>query len=265
MNDYLASLIPGGDTIGVIKVTHKTCPIHGDYEEKVYGYMEGSVPHVIDTRGCYPCKLEADRKADMALDAAILSEARSKELAASVGIPVRFHGVSFDTYIAPDRSMVEALDTCRRFAEGSIHNSGLLLCGPTERGKSHLIYAILKRAHQRGLTAMFSNEMDIYREVKETYLGRKDCMTERQVIAKYAGVDYLGIDEIGRAAWTEHESRILSEIIMKRSDNMKKTILASNMTPEKVLAYFDSATERKLDALKVVASWPRYSDMEVAV
>lgn len=261
MNSFLKKLIPSADTIGILRTEERVCVVHGPYEFRVYGYVENGHEVVAGEIGCYQCRCDADRK-EIAQSIAIED---SRVAANEIGIPLAFHQSSFDTYKVFNREMSEALEVCKRFSSEEIPNAGLLLCGPTERGKSHLIYAILKSAYDRGKSAMFSNEIEIYREVKESYLGRKDCMTERQVIEKYTTVDYLAIDEIGRAAWTEYEARILSEIIMKRSDNKKRTVLSTNMTPDKILGYFDSATRRKLDAVEVVATWSRYSEMEAAV
>jgi DNA replication protein DnaC len=103
-------------------------------------------------------------------------------------------------------------------------------------------------------------ERKIYRDIHESYLGRKDLMTEGQVIDLYSKVDVLGIDELGRSSWTEHEAQILYEIIDNRDVYNRKTVMAGNLMPDEFRQKFDDSFRRKLGATTIVCTWPRWEE-----
>ena len=142
------------------------------------------------------------------------------------GIPQKFSSCTLRGFsvadeneeFSKDKSSVR--DKCVSFVRDEIRS--IVLLGPTGLGKTHLLAAMLRGAITTGREALYVVERKIYRDIHESYLGRKDLPTEGQVIAKYSNVDVLGIDEIGRSSWTEHEAQILYEIIDNRDADNKK-------------------------------------------
>jgi len=253
MNDFLKALVPGSDKIGLLRSREEQCPRHGAFEAKTYGYLEGGEEYAIGTTGCPVCRVEADRAS--VVDGVRLG--RMMEMAGRIGIPRKFADRSLDNWIATTSAMRHTLEVCKGFASGAVQ--AVALCGPTERGKTHLMIGCLKEAMYRGGDARYVTEAVIYRAIRETYSGRKDVPTESQVIERYSQVDALGIDEIGRTSWTEHEARILGEIITNRDNDCKRTVIATNLLPDALHGYFDEAVLRKLGAVEVLAVWERDS------
>jgi DNA replication protein DnaC len=218
----------------------------------VYGYVYDGVESVSGEMGCHACRDDLDR-----LEIASgFARHRLLEMTRSIGVAPRFAECSFDSFISDGDAMARTVERCKALASGTV--SAVALCGPTERGKTHLMVATLKEAVRLSHSALYVSEPVIYRQIRETYLGRKDCMTESQVIARYSDVDVLGIDEIGRSAWTEHETRILGEIITNRHNGMSRTIVATNLNPADFTNYFDDAILRKLTTECLVTAWRRY-------
>lgn len=254
MNDFLRNLNPTAEKIGLLRVIPRTCQKHGSFEARVYGFIDhDGRESVTGEMGCRLCADERDRQEIMQ------GYARTKllEMTGKIGIAARFAECTFDNYTCYDSEMETTLGYCKALASG--HIPSVALCGPTERGKTHLMVSTLKEAVRQGRSAMFVSEAAIYRDIRETFLQRKDSMTENQVIAKYSTVQVLGIDEIGRSSWTDHEARILGEIVNNRSNNLYWTILATNLFPRQLKEYFDDAIYRKLAPVEILAAWDQYS------
>lgn len=264
MNDFLKKLVPGIDQVGLIKTIQKECPHHGPYESRVYGYRLEDGYDVVSETPCQLCREEHElverRRAT--------EQHRLLEMTGRIGIAPRFAHCSFDNFQVTSQVMAEAFSACESLAFGNIPS--LFLCGPTGRGKTHLLVATLKESVSLGERALYVTEAIIYRHIRESYLNRKDCMTESQVISRYSNVKVLGIDEIGRSSWTEHESRILGEIITNRYNNCNRTILATNLFPAQLhtgegkAGYFDDAILRKLAAREITTAWKKFQEEEIA-
>ncbi|MEA5032319.1 MAG: ATP-binding protein [Sphaerochaeta sp.] len=260
MNDFLRNLVPGIDQLGLIRTVTKDCPLHGPYESRVYGYRSDDGYDVVSETPCEQCNAEKElverRRAT--------EQRRLLELTGKIGIAPRFAHCSFENYQVDSQAMIYALNACESLALGNL--SSLFLCGPTGRGKTHLLVATLKESVVMGDSSLYVTEAMIYRHIRESYLNRKDCMTESQVINRYSNVKVLGIDEIGRSSWTEHEARILGEIITNRYNHCNRTILATNLFPaqlhgtEDKAGYFDDAILRKLAAKEVTTAWKKYQE-----
>ena len=72
---------------------------------------------------------------------------------------------------------------------------------------------------------------EINRIVRESKSYDSD-VSESEVIAAFGGYDLLIIDEVGVQSGTEAESRALFDVFNERYQNMKPTILISNLSPE---------------------------------
>jgi DNA replication protein DnaC len=246
----------------IIETLHLDCPIHGTYENNriLREYPDGSTEE-LPLSGCPECRYDHDRLA-------IMNRLQADQYAAvyeQAGIPAKFKDCMVRNFSTKDldtissAAKVHARDMAVAFVQGNVRS--VVLLGPTDRGKTHLVAGMLKGCIQTGKKALYVVERKIYRDIHESYLGRKDLMTEGQVIDLYSKVDVLAIDEIGRSSWTEHESQILYEIIDKRDCENRKTVMAGNLTPTEFNQKFDDSFKRKLGAAEVVCMWSRWEDI----
>ena len=92
---------------------------------------------------------------------------------------------------------------------------------------------------------MFCRAHEAISAITETY-SRDSKKTERQALDEFRKPDLLIIDEVGRQRGTDNERMMLFEIINRRYDDEKPTLLISNLNLEKLRGYIDAATEDRL-------------------
>ncbi|WP_043914033.1 ATP-binding protein, partial [Candidatus Regiella insecticola] len=90
-----------------------------------------------------------------------------------------------------------------------------------------------------------TSALRLTREVKSTW-AKEATKTESQVMKRVTGIDLLIIDEIGVQFGSETEKLILFDIINTRYENMKPTLLLSNLPQEALSTYLG---ERVLDRM----------------
>ncbi len=236
-----------------------TCEKHGPYvnNQLILHHPDGTET-LLPLLGCPECRKEEEYAAMKEQ----LRESMNAQKLKNSGIPQKFSACTLRGFstIDDNQDFVDEKtfirDKCVSFVRDEIRS--VVLLGSTGLGKTHLVAAMLRGAITTGREALYVVERKIYRDIHESYLGRKDLPTEGQVIAKYSNVDVLGIDEIGRSSWTEHEAQILYEIIDNRDADNKKTILAGNITPPEFDELFDESFRRKLDAQRLNCRWGRW-------
>lgn len=179
-----------------------------------------------------------------------ISEQYRKYRLEKMEIPERFADATFDNYRAISTGQIAALAACRKYADEFHTNGGrcLVLCGKVGTGKTHLAVSIAKHV-VNGLvgreTARYVTAAEAIRGVRATWGGAGN---ESEVFAKFGRRPLAIIDEIGVQHGSDSERVILTELINARYENMKPTIIVSNLDIEnlkKVLGdrAFDRARE----------------------
>ena len=102
-----------------------------------------------------------------------------------------------------------------------------MFCGGVGAGKTHLAVGIAHRLMEQGRIAVFTSVINAIRRVKDTY--RRDSGQSRQVVAGFIRPDLLILDEVGVQFGSETEKMILFEIINGRYEQLKPTIVISNL------------------------------------
>jgi len=62
MNDFLQSLVPSADRIGLLRTVDRTCAKHGPFQARIYGYLDHGSEYVQGESECDSCREEADRR-----------------------------------------------------------------------------------------------------------------------------------------------------------------------------------------------------------
>lgn len=179
------------------------------------------------------------------------------------GIPPRFQSKTFDGYTANTAESENALTECRKYANrfiaGDHEGRGLLLIGTPGTGKTHLAAAICQQVLQSGKFALFTSMLGAIQSVKEAY--RKESLfSEREAIRRFVLPDLLVLDEVGVQHKTPAEQVIITDLINQRYEQMRSTILISNMTIRELTGVVG---ERVMDRLRevndvVVCKWPSW-------
>lgn len=123
-----------------------------------------------------------------------------------------------------DKSLVLSLAGCRWIREH--HN--VIITGPTGVGKSYLACALAHKACRQGFRALYLRAPRLFDDLA---LARADGRY-RRVLAAYARIDLLVIDDWGLASLTEEQRRDVLEILEDRHD-LRSTLIASQLPIEK--------------------------------
>lgn len=106
----------------------------------------------------------------------------------------------------------------------------IVLLGKRGTGKTQMAVGLLADICREGRSVRYLKALDLFREIRECY--RKDGPSEVAVVDKLCSYAGLVIDEAHERSDSDWENRTLTNIIDRRYDAMRTTILISNMTKE---------------------------------
>lgn len=228
------SPVPKPVRIELVELTGQ-CEQHGAWTNPVPSVV---ARHLVDR--CPTCTTEAaeakqqeERKASRA---AVLGKraSRMRQLFDGAEIPKRFTARSFENYRleADNGPQAVALNRAQKFAanfpKAMELGANFVFCGKPGAGKTHLACAIANAVmRQHGASALFITVFDVIQRVKATY-GDKD-QSERTVMRSFVEPDLLILDEVGVQFGTDHEKVIITDLINRRYNDMRPTIILSNL------------------------------------
>ena len=227
-----------------------TCSTHGEYQQTKY--QSGRVTK------CPECEREreqqriADEKAAQLREAAERKSKLIDELIGNSGIPKRFLGKTLKSYQVSCKEQQDVINDAKAFLiefSSPQGHSGrcMTMLGNTGTGKSHLACAVALCVIKRyGGTARFSSVSEINRLVRESK-SYNTKYSETEVIEAFGNYDLLIVDEVGIQSGTDAESRALFDVFNARYQNVKPTIVISNLTKDQLTV---ALGERIVDRLK---------------
>lgn len=231
IGNFLRQALP--DLFTPVSTSKKTCAKHGiEYTEEVYTRF---------TRGCPECAKEAEAERQQRQAEEREEQHRQwqqQQIEKRIGdsrIPKRFCDKTISGYRADNEQQRYIVERFKAYAkEFQTGHSGrcLTLLGNAGTGKTHLACAIGRHVIRNcNGFARFTSVAEINRIVRESKSYDSE-ISESEVIAAFGGYDLLIIDEVGVQSGTEAESRALFDVFNDRYQNMKPTILISNLSPE---------------------------------
>lgn len=237
----------------------RTCDTHGAYKAL---YLRGKF-----WTGCPGCTSERNEQEAREREEHRQREIRERRAALLLGraaIPARFSDRRLSNYVPQcDKSRKAhevAVDFAQNFKDRLKTGSGLILCGGVGTGKTHLAIGIAHEVLAMNLSPVFTSVMSAVRAVKETYRRDHD-LTERQAIDRFVEPDLLILDEVGVQFGSDTEKLILFEIINGRYEEMRPTIVISNLAKDALEKFIG---ERAFDRLRegggklVAFDWPSH-------
>ena len=123
-----------------------------------------------------------------------------------------------------DKSLIMTLAGCNWIRQH--HN--VIITGPTGVGKSYLACALAHKACREGFRALYLRAPRLFDDLA---MAKADGRY-RRVLAAYARIDLLVIDDWGLAGLTEEQRRDVLEILEDRH-GLRSTIVASQLPIEK--------------------------------
>lgn len=229
-------------------IERKSCDTHGEYESNLIKF--GNTEFWTGCRKCDDQRLQDEAEEASRAAIAHRKQAAMHNALRRAAIPPRFADRRFETYRATCQESAKALALVQEYAndfESSLAaGRSLILTGTVGTGKTHLATSAAHAVIQKGYTAVFSSVLGAVRSVKETY-GRDSDMTERQAIDALVKPDLLILDEVGVQFGSDTEKMILFEIINGRYEQVKPTIIISNLGMPELETYLG---ERTIDRLR---------------
>ncbi|OAD17272.1 DNA replication protein DnaC [Achromobacter insolitus] len=234
------------------------CDRHGEY--KAYS-IKGHVS------GCPTCiKEQQEREASEAHAKWLveLRQRRASELLGRAAIPPRFADRTLANFLphaeGPSMALEIARDFADHFRDHLTTGRSLVFCGGVGAGKTHLAVGICQEVIKQDLVAVFSSVLAAVRSIKDTYRKGSE-LTEAEAIQNLVEPDLLVLDEVGVQFGSDTEKMYLFEVINGRYQELKPTIVISNLAIEPLKNYLG---ERVIDRLRegggrmVVFDWPSY-------
>jgi len=127
----------------------------------------------------------------------------------------------------------------------------MFVTGPTGCGKTHLAAGIVRALIEVGKRASFRRAADLYAQVRASY-GAMDDLSETAILAGYCGSPILVLDDLASGSLSDHERRIALEVIDRRGNDERPTIITSNWTIDEISSKMDERIASRLRSYKFI-------------
>ncbi|MCJ8293528.1 MAG: ATP-binding protein [Colwellia sp.] len=224
------------------------CEKHGDHEAKYTKCHDGKY---FVQQYCFDCVKESEAKQKLederirVADDIERDKTRKERLRANAGISKRNLYKTFDDYICTNEGQTKAKNDCMRYVENFPTDKSLIMVGGVGTGKTLLASAMIESLVDKHKCEIVKL-IEIVRELKATW-SRDSETSEEKIISWYTKLDLLIIDEVGSQFGSDTEKLFIFEIIDGRYQNMKPTIIISNLDINGVK---DAIGERCVDRLR---------------
>ena len=211
---------------------YEECPTHGPWLRSVFDPKRQQYCSVVPI-GCPACRRDA----------------QLRTLLQRTAIPPRFANCTFDTFTVELPEQQTALDACREYANDfrQMHDKGvcMVLRGNIGTGKNHLACAIARRVSAQGYSSVLLTVSEIIQRIRATW-DRLSPETETEIIERFADVNLLILDEVGRQYGSEAERITLFQVIDARYRAMRPTMVISNLLLTEINDYLGRAAYDRL-------------------
>tara|TARA_R110000796_G_scaffold153558_3_gene270124 strand:+ start:85 stop:852 length:768 start_codon:yes stop_codon:yes gene_type:complete len=226
----------------------KTCEKHGDYEVK-YSRISETRCWVFDS--CRVCIDESDAQAKITEEKENKArniereKQRRERVRVNAGISKRNLYKTFDDYKCDNEGQAKAKNDCERFVKEFPCEKSMIMVGGVGTGKTLLASAVVDALIDNNKCEMIK-VIDLIRHLKSTW--SKDSEdTEEDIIKYFIKLDLLILDEVGSQFGSDTEKLFIFDIIDGRYQDMKQTVLISNLD---IVGIKDVIGERCVDRLR---------------
>jgi DNA replication protein DnaC len=120
---------------------------------------------------------------------------------------------------------------------------GLLIEGPVGSGKTYLAAAIVRARIESGMRASFRRSADLYAALRESY---RLNASESDLMGPYRDAQLLVLDNLGAGSLTDFERRITLEILDRRLNDRRPTVVTTNWELDAIAEKMDDRIASRL-------------------
>lgn len=172
-------------------------------------------------------------------DTAIMPDARFDNFS------LKYYSDSNSGGKSPREIMGDILNNCREYAERFSPNAkSILMIGGTGLGKTHLSAAIAHRVMEKGYSVLYGSAPDLFRKLQSEYYGRGDEGVDTMDMLQKA--DLVIIDDLGAEIEGQFYSSAFYNIINRRLNMQKPTIISTNLTLKEIEARYSDRVASRL-------------------
>lgn len=149
-------------------------------------------------------------------------------------IPSRYSEVVQSDHMTPEgEKQYEAMEYVRSFVRKYPGEKGFLLMGDPGIGKTLLaVGAIAELTLRKTVRCVFTDFFFLLGDLRKAY---SEGTPENEIIQPLIDAEVLVIDEMGKGRSSEWERGILDQLISKRYNSSKKTLVTTNYVAEEFL------------------------------
>jgi DNA replication protein DnaC len=211
----------------------KQCESHGEFDVRYITFGD----KFMRTESCPGCvKERADEQAEKERQGAeYLNRMKIQDMKKKCGISPRNFDVNFDSFICETPEQTAAKQKAEQFADEVISGGSgcLIMVGNVGAGKTMLSTAIADKVINAGKRCAVIKVGELIRDIKDSW--RRDSeQSESDIIDYHSKVSLLILDEVGVQYGSDTEKMMIFEIIDGRYQNVKPTVLVSNLDVEGV-------------------------------
>ena len=189
-----------------------------------YGWMP--FPGPCDNPACIEKEMQAKKRREMG------ERMRDLEMKQEfAGVPLLYRDCTLHGYRTDGNKSLEgakraALEFVRRLDDyAQLNGRGIVFCGPTGTGKSHLAAALVRAALLQGRYARYTTAAGIIEKLKQTFTTDETD----SVMGAYTKTTLLVIDDLGKEHGSEWSLEKLLEIVDARYSAKLPTVYTANM------------------------------------
>lgn len=234
------------------KTVKYVCDKHGEVECTVFVNLGNSEPY---------CPICADEQEQRDIKQARREAMRQRF--ASCGVPERFMDKKYSDFNAGnDPKKTHVCEAVKAYAESFdkrlSEGDSLIVIGGLGTGKTHLISCLVKQLVYGGYAVEMDTLANIIRKIRATWSDKHS--REETLFKRYEAMDLLVIDEVGIGKGSEDERNIAYEVIGRRYNAVKPTLVISNCNTADMADYIgERCVDRLLEKGKVLAlDWASY-------
>ncbi len=167
------------------------------------------------------------------------TEARAEALQEGSGIPPNYTRATLDNFQIPQDNPIArtglgtVLMQVRSFVREfpSQDRPGLLLCGDTGTGKTHLAVAALKAIIAKGHEGIFFDYQNLLDRIRSSY-DKSSGSSDKETYRSALDAEVLLLDDLGSHRVTDWVEDTVTSIVTYRCNHRKPLIATTNLSPD---------------------------------